>query len=164
MGMKRRWMMVIAARCAMVVATLLVATPASTALAAGPPVVDRFHNEDGPFVAEDLSEECGFEVQASFSVNVTIRSFPDGTRLIETFGVQNHLIFTANGNEVTFSEVAHEIGRIAPDGTLTYSSSGRSWLDGFIGHRVSDPDSPDDFILVAGRSIDRQQVCTRLAA
>ena len=164
--MKRRWLMVMAARCALAVATLFTAALAasvSTAAAAGPPVVDRFHDEGGPSVAEDLSEECGFDVDGSFSVNVTMRHFPDGTRLIETFGAQNHLTFTANGNKVTFSEVVHEIGRIAPDGTLTYSSSGRSWLDEFIGHRVLDPNS-DDFIFEKGHSVDRQQVCTRLAA
>ena len=160
--MKRRWMMVMAARCALVVATLLVATPASTALAAGPPEVERFHYEGGPCVNEDLSEECGFKVEGSFSVNVTIRSFPDGTRLIETVGGQNRLTFTANEKSVTFIEVAHEVGRIAPDGTLTFSHSGRSWVEELIGHWVSVPDS-DDFIFVAGRSVDRQQVCTRLA-
>jgi hypothetical protein len=161
--MKRGWMMVMAARCALVVATLLVATPASTALAAGPPVVQKFHIEGGPSVNEDLSEECGFEVQGSFSVNGTFRSFPDGTRLIETVGGQNRLTFTANGKSVTFIEVAHEVGRIAPDDTLTFSHSGRSWLEGLIGHWVSVPDS-DDLIFVAGLSVDRQQVCTRLAA
>ena len=80
-------------------------------------------------------------VQGSFSVNVTIRSFPDGSRLIETVGAQNRLTFTANGKSVTFIEVGHEVGRIAPDGTLTFSHSGRSWLEGLIGHWVSDPDS-----------------------
>jgi hypothetical protein len=164
--MKRRWMMVMAARCGLVVAILLVAAlaaPVSTALAAGPPVIERFHFEGGPFVAEDLSGECGFDVQASFSANITIRSFPDGSRLIETSGGQNRLTFTANGNTVTFIEVAHEVGRISPDGTLTFSHSGRSWLEGLIGHWVNDPNLPD-FIFVAGRSIDRQQVCSRLAA
>ena len=160
--MKRRWMMVMAARCALVVATLLVPTPASTALAAGPPEVERFHFEGGPSVNEDLSEECGFEVQGSFSVNGTMRSFPDGSRLIETAGAQNRLTFTANGKSVTFIEVGHEVGRVAPDGTQTFSHSGRSWLEGLIGHWVNKPDS-DDFIFVAGRNVDRQQVCTRLA-
>ena len=160
--MKRRWMMVMAARCALVVATLLVATPASTALAAGPPEVERFHDEGGPRVNEDLSEECGFKVEGSFSVNLTFRSFPDGSRLIETVGGQNRLTFTANEKSVTFIEVAHEVGRIAPDGTLTFSHSGRSWVEELIGHWVSVPDS-DDLIFVAGRSVDRQQVCTRLA-
>jgi hypothetical protein len=170
-GMKRRWMMVMAARCALVVATLFtaaLAAPVSTAAAAGPPVIERFHFEGGPFVDEDLSRDCGFEVRASFSVDVTIRSFPDGSRLIETFGGQNHLIFlifTANGNTVTFIEVVHEVGRISPNGTLTYLQSGRSWLEGLIGHWVIDPNlPPSDFILVAGRSIDHQEVCTRRAA
>ncbi len=158
--MKRRWMMAGAARCALVVATLFVVTPVGTALAAGPPLVEQFHNEGGPFLEEDLSEECGFDVQASFSAKITLRSFPDGTRLIETVGGQNRLTFAANEKEVTFIEVAHEVGRIAPDGTLTFSSSGRSWLEGLIGHWVSDRDSPD-FIFVAGRDVDRQDVCTR---
>jgi hypothetical protein len=156
-------MMVMAARCALLVATLFVATPASTALAAGPPEVERLHREGGPSVDEDLSEECGFEVQRSFSVNLTFRNFPDGSRLIETAGGQNRLTFTANGKSVTFIEVAHEVGRIAPDDTVTFSHSGRSWLEELIGHWVSVPDS-DDFTFVAGRSVDRQQVCTRLAA
>jgi hypothetical protein len=159
-------MMVMATRCALVVATLFtaaLAAPVSTAAAAGPPVVVKFHDEGGPFVDEDLRGECGFDVYASFSVDVTVRSFPDGSRLIETFGVHNHLTFTAYGNTVTFIEVAHEVGRISPNGTLTFSHSGRSWLEGLIGHWVNDPNLPD-FIFVAGRNVDRQQVCTRLAA
>jgi hypothetical protein len=161
-------MMVMAARCALVLATLVTAAlgaPVSTALAAGPPVIERFHFGGGPFVDEDLSQDCRFEVNATFSVNITSRSFPDGSRLIETGGGQNRLTFTANGNTVTFIETVHEIGRIAPDGTLTFSHSGRSWLEGLIGHWVIDPNlPPSEFIFVAGRSIDRQRVCTRLAA
>ena len=117
--MKRRWMMAGAARCALVVAALFVVTPVGTAVAAGPPVVEQFHFEGGPILVEDLSEECGVDVLRSFSVNITLRSFPDGTRLIETFGGQNRLTFAnaENGEEVTFIEVAHEVGRIAPDGS-----------------------------------------------
>jgi hypothetical protein len=163
MGMKRRWMMAGTARCALVVGALFVMTPVGTAVAAGPPLVEQFHFEGGPVLVEDLSEECGFDVQRSFSVNITLRSFPDGTRLIETFGGQNRLTFAANGEEVTFIEVVHEVGRIAPDGTRTFSDSGRSWLEELIGHWVSDPDSPD-FIFVAGRDVDRHDVCTRLGA
>jgi hypothetical protein len=45
-------------------------------------VVERFHDEGGPFLAEDLRGECGFDVHTSFSVDVTISSFPDGSRLV----------------------------------------------------------------------------------
>ena len=156
-------MLAMAARGAVGVAALLVATPASMAVAAGPPVIERVHVEAAQFVEAGLSEECGFDVQGSFSLNLTIRSFSDGSRLIGTSGVQNRLTFTAHGHTVKFVETVHEVGRIAPDGTLTYSQSGRSWLEGLIGHWVIDPDA-DDFISVAGRSIDRQEVCRRLAA
>jgi hypothetical protein len=155
-------MIVMAARCALVVATLLIATPGTTALAAGAPLIERFHVERGPFLSEDMTEECGFVVQVAFSADITRRSYPDGSRLIEASGGHNRLTFTANGNTVSFVEVVNEIGRVAPDGTLTFIQSGRSWLEGLIGHWVIDPDLPD-FIFVAGRTVDRQQVCARLA-
>jgi hypothetical protein len=49
-------------------------------------VVERFHDEGGPFLAENLRGECSFDVHTHPSqwTDVTISSFPDGSRLVQT--------------------------------------------------------------------------------
>jgi len=135
----------------------------AAASAAGKPVIERFEASGGPFVNEGLTEDCGFEVQVTFAVKVVRLTFPDGSQLIERGSGHNTLVFSANGNTVKFQEVVADVVKTAPDGTVTASMSGRSFLEGLIGHWVVNLDT-DEFEFIGGKVTDRQQICTALAA
>ena len=69
---------------------------ASTA-AAGAPEMTRVHNEGGGFLDPAFTEACGFDVEATLSQDLTIRTYPDGSRVAEVVTGRFALTLEANG-------------------------------------------------------------------
>lgn len=148
----------------LVLAALCLQAPAA---AAGKPEFQRLHFEGGPFLEESVSEECGFDVVASFTSDLIIRTFPDGSQTAEVVTARFRVTLEANGNTVTFQEAGSGVIKVAPDGTVTQAFSGRFFEARYAGRLVLNitPGSEDEGeVIVEPKRFDVEQLCARLAA
>jgi hypothetical protein len=146
---------------ASVLASVCLASSAVTASAAGKPVIETFQFE-GTFPDEILTEACGFDVVTHVVITGKVRTFDESTPLREVVTIRNTVTFNANGNSVTFVERLATVTKVAPDGTATFSVSGRVFGLNVIGRLVINLDT-GEVIYQTGRTVDLQRLCDRLA-
>jgi hypothetical protein len=112
------------------------------------------------FRSDILSDACGFEVTISFTGSLTIKTFPnrpvgpqDLTFLIVA------IVFTAGNNKVRFEQVATEIKRVEPDGTVISSVAGKTVE--FTGVLKTNVETGET-ILQSHKVTDHKAICKRL--
>jgi hypothetical protein len=86
------------------------------------PVVEHVIIEGAGF-DEFLSDACGFPVLFSESGRVTIRTFVDGGKRVQTINLATTV--SANGNQTVLREAGAEITRVTPEGVAILSISGQ---------------------------------------
>lgn len=146
----------------LVASTSLCLGPAAPAFAAGSPSIHREHFED-TFDDPALDKDCGFDVDVAIALDITSRSFPEGSRVAEVTNVRNNVTFTANGNTVRFAERFVQVVKVATDGTTTLALSGRIFGANVNGRLVVNLET-DEVISYHGGAVNRQRLCSRLAA
>lgn len=113
------------------------------------------------FPSKILSDACGFDVTISFTGSLTITTFPNrpaGPQDLKFFIAA--IVFTHNNKKVRFEQVATEITRVEPDGTVTSTVAGKTVE--FTGVLKTNVETGDT-ILQSHKITDHEAICKRLA-
>jgi len=110
-----------------------------------------------------MTEQCGFPVQATVAATGIDRYFdprPGGLGYLGT--QQTNIIFTANGQTVTFRERGQERAVENSDGTFTFFVTGRFFGFDSVGRLVIDAQT-GEIISRAGIFADYDRICAALS-
>lgn len=139
-----------------------VLSPGAAASAASPVTAEPFSFE---FSEQDalMTEACGFPVQVTISAAGIDRYFdprPGGLGFLGT--LRYDIAFSAGANQITFRERGQERAVENPDGTFSFSYSGRFFGQDVVGRLVVNAFT-EEVISQTVTTVDYGRLCAALA-
>jgi hypothetical protein len=129
---------------------LLAALAAPAAGLGAKPVFERITVDDA-FVDEELSEACGVLVTGTARGHVTLRTFPDGSRVTTVNSLNVAITFSSGDRTFRVRDVGADVTRVEPDGSVVLLISGQVPL-AFAGALKIDPETEEVLLEPKDRS------------
>ena len=114
------------------------------------PVFERI-TVDESFVDDELSEACGVAVTGTARGHVTLRTFPDGSRLATVNSINVGITLSAGDNTFRLRDVGADVARVEPDGSVVLLISGQVPFS-FAGALKIDPETEEVLLEPKDRS------------
>lgn len=143
-------------------ALAVVAATGTAASADSPVTLEPYEFE---FSEQDalMTQACGFPVQVTVLATGIDRSFDPRPGGLAYLGTQRTDIkFSVGDNTVTFRERGQERAVANPDGTVSFSYTGRFFGQDVVGRLVIDPVT-EEIISRTGTSVDYGRLCAALS-